>query len=308
MEEFSIIEHLIKDFPLAKIKLENGDDAAVFYSDQNLVCSVDMYQEGVHFRFDYSDYSIVGSKVIEASFSDIVAMGAVPRFALVSIALPRNFPLENTRAIYHGVYQSLTRLGASLIGGDTISSNSDLVTLNITTLGERSDTVKCSRNAARTGDLIYLSSCTGLSAAGLKALQLKASPYKALIAKHTSPHCRSDLVTRLSVIANGMIDISDGLSSELWHIANASKLCLKIDYDRLPIHSELQAFCDEYKLDLKDFVLNGGEDYELLYTVAGEYSRDVPGYMIGEVVEGSGVRIVSEYGEHELPAGGWSHF
>jgi thiamine-monophosphate kinase len=309
--EFELIKLLTKDCyntPDARVALALGDDASVMkIGDKFLALSVDSFVDQGHFSWDYFSPEDIGQRVIEASFSDIVAVGAKPAWCWISIAIPDGLSVSRLEGIYNGVNLSLKRLGASLQGGETVKIEGKL-TISITATGliESENQIK-KRSSAKVGDKLFISGELGLSKAGLYAFQNKIAGYQSFKDVHLRPKCRIDLLDQFSAV-NAMIDISDGLASEANHIAKQSKVAIKIDANLLPISEELRIFCNQYSLDPYDLILNGGEDFELLFTSSNENYYKDKAILIGEVLSGTGVTLLKDDKVVELDSSGYNHF
>ena len=270
-KEFECINKISRSLP----SLGLGDDCAIIAGKgKKLVISTDYFVEGVHFDTAYFKLEQIGERCSEAAISDIAAMGARPLYLLLSLSVPKTYLIQK---LVKGIKTSLDRNKIKLIGGDTTKSNT--MFLNITVIGETSKPIK--RNGAKPGDLIYITSYTGLSAAGLYAINNDIKGFNILKKTHKLQTAKIKEGLRLNSIATAMIDISDGLASELYHLAYASKCDMIIE--QLPIHKELITLCKKAKLDPIDFVLYGGEDYELLYTIDPRFKDKAIGIKIGLV-------------------------
>jgi len=255
-KEFDCINKIIKKLPTHNI----GDDCAVLeFGGENLLVSVDTFSDKVH--FDTKSFSLkeIGERCSEAAISDIAAMGGKPLYITISLAVPNNKIISG---LTDGIKKSVNRHKVLIVGGDTTYSK--ILSISITVLGICNDPTY--RHGARPGDTVYITGYTGLSAAGLYALKKNLKGSKTLKKKHKKPTARIKQGQALAKQATAMIDISDGLASELYHIAFQSKV--NIEITKIPIHPILKIFCKEQKLDPKIFVLYGGEDYELLLTGA----------------------------------------
>ena len=309
-----------------------GDDAAVFTSppDRNVVISADLLLEDVDFRLDTTRPDLLGHKALSVSLSDIAAMGARPRWSLLSIAVTEPvWQSDFLDQFYEGYLQLADRLGVKLIGGD-LSRTDAKIAVDSVVLGESKNGHEILRSGARPGDQIYVTGFLGDAAAGLRLLERGAR-----IHKNSTGHREANSVDHLLLrqlqpeprvgwgillgeqqLATAMIDISDGLSSDLNHMCDESGVGAVVEASRLPIDSVVREICGRRALDPLMLALHGGEDYELLFTVAPENVSRLPKRVdgvsvtrIGEIKEAAeGVRISEGAKVWKLEPGGWEHF
>ncbi|MBN2611111.1 MAG: thiamine-phosphate kinase [Bacteroidales bacterium] len=329
--EFGLIKMLTE-----KITLKNpgslvgvGDDAAVLdYPDKQVVVTTDLLTEGIHFDLVYTPLKHLGYKAAVINFSDLFAMNALPRQMLISIALSAKFTTQMIAELYEGIYLACERYGVDLVGGDTSSSVTGL-TISITAIGEAVKDEIVYRNGAKVNDLICVSGNLGSAYMGLQLLerekkifgstgqQPEMDEYGYILERHLKPEPRGDIVQllrELNIKPTSMIDISDGLSSELLHICTASKKGCLVYASKIPIDPETEKMGKEINIDGLVAALNGGEDYELLFTVplsAFEIIGKRPEIsIIGHIVdESEGKRLVTQTGSLvDLKAQGWKAF
>jgi len=281
-----------------------GDDAAIFKPTpgHELVFTTDMLIEGRHFDFKFITPGQLGAKTMAVNISDCAAMGAKPTVAVVSIGLPKDYPMANVEAFYEGLKGWGESYGAQIVGG------------------------ALRRSGAKAGDALFVTGTLGDSAAGLHSLQHPSAKTKEivplLIKHHLMPLPRFNVGRVLSTkrLATSAIDVSDGLSSEIHHLCDESKVGAEIHEEALPLSPSLLAYCEAEKLNALDFVLNGGEDYELLFTVPLTYISQVvqkvpgetgtPVKSIGRMVPAAkGITLITRKGERlPLKAKGFDHF
>ncbi len=327
--EFGLIEYLTKN-----IKLKNkssiygvGDDAAVINTKLYQVVTTDLLVEGIHFDLMYTPLKHLGYKSVIANISDIYAMNAKPKQITVSIAISSKFSLENVNDLYSGIYLACERYGVDVIGGDTSSSVTGLL-ISITAIGEVENKNKIVyRNGAKTNDLICVSGDLGAAYMGLQLLEREKKVfietgtqqpdldgYDYVLERFLKPEARKEIIEildDLKIIPTSMIDISDGLSSELMHICTQSKLGCNIYADKIPIDLTTINIAEKFNIESMIPVLNGGEDYELLFTVSiadFEKIKDRKEIkIIGNITEESnGRNIVTDDGTAiKLQAQGW---
>lgn len=293
--EFEFIDGIRRTFPVPDGITGIGDDCAVIPQTDGweTLVSTDMLVEGVHFLLeDISPYQL-GWKSAAVNFSDIAAMGGTPSGSFLAIAVPCTTGAGWLEEFLHGYRDISGEYGFPLLGGDT-SSSPDRVSICVTVLGKAPAGTSLKRSSARPGDLICVTGFTGDSAAGLDAV-LKGRPREGevpyLIDRHYLPHPR--IAEGMSLArtdgVHAMMDISDGIGSDIRHIMEESGVGAEIDVDRLPLSDELRAYCRRFGADPLDFALNGGEDYELLFTASPQASIDVPHTVIGQITENRGL-------------------
>lgn len=292
----------------SSVLIPNGDDAAVFEVGGKLIAvSTDAFVEGIHFSFEFSKPNQVGAKVIEASLSDIVAVGGKPNFVLISLCTPKETDISLLDSLYEGVYAACKRCNSVLLGGD-LTASPNKITISITAIGEVvSKKNLCPRSGAKPDDLIFVTGPLGTSHAGFRALEKNISGFEEIKTAHQSPKCRVDIIDKIAPIATSMIDISDGLSSEISHIAAASN-CGAVIYEReIPILPEVKQVAALLNENPYDYAWSGGEDYELLYTVPEGHAAQAVGTKIG-VVTGEEVLVERSDKREKIIATGFDHY
>ncbi len=328
--EFGLIDHIAKH-----VKLQNasslagiGDDAAVISTDgKRLLVSTDMLVEGIHFDLSYVPLKHLGYKSIVVNLSDICAMNATPSQVTVSIALSNRFPLEAIEELYSGMLLACEKYKVDLVGGDTTTSPSGLM-ISVTAIGFAEEQDVVLRSTAKPTDLICVSGDLGAAYLGLQILEREKRIFKEnpniqpdlsghdyIIERQLKPEARTDITDMLQiegVTPTAMIDISDGLSSELLHICTRSKVGCRVYTERIPIDSATGIAAEGLNLDVLTCALNGGEDYELLFTVDikdHDRIRDNPAmHIIGHVTAAAeGMNLVSGDQLIPLKAQGWKH-
>lgn len=328
--EFGLIEHLTK-----QIKLTNpssikgvGDDAAVIDPDgKMMLTSTDMLVEGVHFDLAYVPLKHLGYKAAVVNFSDIFAMNGTPTQLFVSLAASNRFPVEAIEEIYSGIYLACQIYNVDLVGGDTTASQSGLI-LGMTVSGLANKDEILYRSGAKPTDLIVVSGDLGAAYMGLQVLEREKQVYLVnpnmqpelqghdyVLERQLKPEARKDIKSTLEgleIKPSSMIDISDGLSSDLLHICKQSNVGCRIYEERLPIDPTVYNLCEEFSMNTTTVVLNGGEDYELLFTIPIEDHEKVkhnPNLtVIGHITEPKqGRYLVTRADEAvELTASGWN--
>jgi thiamine-monophosphate kinase len=303
-----------------------GDDAAIFKPTKGseMVFTTDMLVEGRHFDFKWISPWQLGAKTMAVNVSDCAAMGAKPTVAVVSLGVPKDFPVKDLEAFYDGMKGWAESYGAQIVGGDTVGSDQFIV--NVALVGEVEAGRALKRSGAKAGDALFVTGTLGDSAAGLYSLQQPSEKEKHaaahLVKRHLTPTPRFNVGRALvsKKLASSAIDISDGLSSEIHHLCEESGVGAEIHEEALPVSPSLQLYCQAHGLDPLDFVLNGGEDYELLFTVPlariPETVRTLPGETgvavksIGRMVpKAKGITFISRKGQRTpLKAKGFDHF
>lgn len=328
--EFALIDHLTKHFD---IKQEStiksiGDDAAVLdFKNKKVVVSTDLLVEGVHFDLGYAPLKHLGYKAVVVNVSDICAMNATATQITVSIAISNRFPLEALEELFEGIRLAANFYNVDVIGGDTTSSTSGLI-ISITAIGEANSEDLVYRDGAQDTDLLVVTGDLGAAYMGLQVLEREKQvflvnpnnqpdleDYTYLIERQLKPEARKDikeLLEKLEVKPTSMIDISDGLSSEIFHLTKSSKVGCNVYEEKLPLDPQFINVCEEFNLDSTTLAINGGEDYELLFTVKmNDYDKIKANphlTVIGHIVpEGEGVHIITrENTKIPLKARGWS--
>lgn len=330
--EFGLIEHLTKDFSLTNANSVKGvgDDAAVIDAgDDNIIISTDMLVENIHFDLMYAPLKHVGYKAVVVNLSDIYAMNAIPQQITVSIAFSNRFSVEAISELYKGIQQACEVYNVDLVGGDTTSSIQGLY-ISITAIGRVPKTKVVYRNTAQVNDAICVTGNLGAAYLGLQLLEREKQVYLAnpnmqptfddqteLVQKVLLPEARKDIIeqlAKLEITPTAMMDISDGLSSELFHISKQSNVGAMIYEEQLPITEQTYNQAVEFEIDPLNVALSGGDEYELLFTVHQDDLEQVIAipdvHHIGNVKpKSSGINITTKGGNiHELKALGWKHF
>lgn len=330
--EFGLIEHLTKNVELqqASTILGIGDDGAVIdHFGKQTVISSDLLVEGIHFDLTYTPLRHLGYKSVVVNLSDIYAMNAQPTHVTVNIAFSNRFSVEALQELYEGILTACNKYGVDLIGGDTSSSNKGLL-ISVTAVGEVAPDQFVKRSTAQKGDLICVSGYLGGAFLGLTLLEREKRIYLEnpqvqpdledeafIVGRLLKPEARKDIIQYLEeqqIRPTAMMDISDGLSSEVLHICKQSQLGCRIYEEKLPIHEDARKAAFKFGLDPTVCALNGGEDYELIFTVRQEdYEKltlqeeiSVVGYM-ADLEEGH--KIISKGGNtFDITAQGWKAF
>jgi thiamine-monophosphate kinase len=321
--EFGLIERIGRTAArdAKRVLVGIGDDAAALAlaPASTLLATTDMLLEGVHFDLGTTDLSSLGWKSAAVNLSDIAAMGGTPRFCLTSLGLPASLTAEGVAELYRGLNACLKRYRTALAGGDTCRSRTGLV-ISITLLGEAAKGRAVTRSGARPGDLLFVTGTLGDSAAGLELLRARGKGQgargreeeKKLIERHLRPMPRVSEGMLLAGVASAMIDVSDGLSSDLAHLCEQSGVGAEVLADRVPLSKELRSVRG-FTRPAAEYALSGGEDYELLFTVPRAKlgrlrSLRIKATEIGSITRGRTVMLVEVGRKRPLPPSGYDHF
>ncbi len=330
--EFGLIDRLTKEFPLKNESTRKGvgDDAAILrYGDKDVLVTTDLLLEGIHFDLRYVPLKHLGYKAAIVNFSDVYAMNGTPRQITVSLGVSSRFTVEHLEQLYSGIRLACELYGVDLVGGDTSASVTGLV-ISITCLGEGRPEDVVTRTGAKPTDIICVSGDLGAAfmglqllerenavAAGQKDFQPDFAGKEYILERQLKPEARRDIVEALrkeGIKPTSMIDVSDGLSSELLHICKDSGVGCRVYEDRIPIDYQTALMAEEFNMNLVTAAMNGGEDYELLFTVPitdNEKIEKMKGVtMIGYVTEPQlGAALVTrDGGELPIKAQGWNAF
>jgi len=330
--EFGLIDRLTKNIKLQQSSTHKGvgDDAAVIVPDNDqMLVSSDMMLEGIHFDLTYTPLKHLGYKAVAVNISDIAAMNGTCSQITVSIGLSNKFSLEAVEELYEGIHQACAHYGCDLVGGDTTSSGTGLV-ISVTAIGSVASDKLATRSEAKINDLICVSGDLGAAYVGLQILerekqvflsdsemQPQLETYEYIVGRQLKAEARTDVVQWFydsGIVPTAMIDISDGLASDLLHICKQSGVGARIYEDKLPIDAATKDAALELKLNPTTVALNGGEDYELLFTVRQEHHAKVDDQqgitIIGHIIDASqGAEMSLAQGELvTIEAQGWRHF
>ena len=305
----SIKEKLDKTQGLSDTITGIGDDCAVYRISQDRygLFSTDVSIENQHFNLKYTSLFNVGYRAMTANISDIYSMGGKPVLALITIGVPKKITPEMISELYDGIATCAVRHKTYIAGGDT--SLSETLVVNISIYGESSNPIY--RTGAKVGDKIYLTGNTGLSKLGLLALQKKfnATNFKKSIAKHLKPEPRGDIINNIleKYAPTSMIDISDGLLSDLGHVCKMSSCGFELNLNKIPVESEVKKFCDDKKIKTLDYTLYSGEEFELIFTSSKEIIGDNSITYIGDIIP-YGYEVVAGDEKALITTEGFDHF
>ena len=326
--EFGLIKHLTKDFQTQQTSTQKaiGDDAAVLnFGNKRTLVTTDLLLEGIHFNLEYVPLKHLGYKAAVVNFSDIYAMNGKPTQITVSLGISQRFSVEDLEQLYAGIKLACERYGVDLVGGDTCASMTGL-TISITCLGEAYDSDIVYRNGAQVNDLICVTGNLGTAYMGLQLLERErivmntdknATPAfegrEYLLERQLKPEARKDIIEQLhkaGIKPTAMMDISDGIASDLKHIIKASGVGAIIDLDTLPFSPELVSVCNEQEWDIHELATSGGEDFELLFTGPKGLEKELclPLYPIGQIVPGSDLTWRLDHKPLSRNFKGYKHF
>ena len=328
--EFKLIEHLTNHFDIGQNSTVKGigDDGAVLnYGEKQVVVSTDLLVEGVHFDLSYMPLKHLGYKAVVVNLSDICAMNAIPTQITVSIAVSNRFSVEALEELYAGISTAAKMYKVDVVGGDTTSSTSGLI-ISVTALGAVDKEQTVLRSGAQPNDLLVVTGDIGGAYMGLQVLErekevFKVNPnnqpdlsmYSYIIERQLKPEARKDIVElleKLEVKPTSMIDISDGLSSEVLHLCKQSQVGADVYENKIPLDPQVIATCEEFNIDSTTIALNGGEDYELLMTIAQEDYPKIKGNpnltVIGHMTAAENRSHLVTRAEERIPiiAKGWN--
>ncbi len=330
--EFGLIDHLTRHFTIKHPTTIKGvgDDAAVLrFKGEDAIVTTDLLVEGIHFDLGYMPLKHLGYKAVMVNLSDVYAMNAEATQITVSIAVSNRFPLEALEELYSGIALACELYQVDLVGGDTTSSNTGML-ISITAIGTAKKEEVVYRSGAKPNDLVVVTGDLGGAYLGLQVLkreqevfavnpenQPDLSPYAYLVERQLKPEARRDIIQlfkKLGVQPTSMIDISDGLSSEVLHLCKASNVGCFVYEDKIPLDPSVISTCEEFKLDSSLVALNGGEDYELLFTIDQKKFPKIKGNpnftVLGHVTEKEeGAYLISRNNSKiPLTAQGWNAF
>ena len=328
--EFGLIRRLTEKFPIINSSTLKGvgDDAAVLdYGSKQLLVTTDLLLEGVHFDLVYVPLKHLGYKAAVVNFSDIYAMNGKPKQITVSLGVSKRFSVEDLEQIYDGLSLACQNYGVDLVGGDTSASLTGL-TISITCIGEADKDRIVYRNGAKPTDLVCVSGDLGSAYMGLQLLEREKIAFSGnenvqpdfdgkdyILQRQLKPEARKDIIETLEkagILPTSMMDISDGLSSELMHICSQSDAGCRIYEDKIPVSYQAVVMAEELNMSIVTAALNGGEDYELLFTVSlNDYEKLIPleGInIVGHITKPEfGMNLVGREGEEiQLQAQGWN--
>jgi len=305
--EFELIKRITRQ-PISKQIIKGiGDDAAVLkFGNKYLLFTTDTMVDGDHFSLNYFTPQQIGKKAVEVNVSDIGAMGGEPKFFLVSLVIPKIFDVEIIENIYKGMRDACAKYNIEIIGGNITHGNQLII--DICMIGEALKQNLKFRSNAKPGDIILVSGDLGSSTAGLNLFLKNVNNFDEVKRKHTEPEAKFYKVKSFLKYINAMIDVSDGLASEVTRICEQSNTGAIIYADCIPIKPITKKAAQACEGDALNFALYGGEDFELVYTVSKENLDMVKGIVVGEITEKKGIRLLKDGKEQMLDGHGYDHF
>jgi thiamine-monophosphate kinase len=305
--EFGLIDRITRKPKRKNILVGIGDDAAVFKKEKDLqVLTTDCLVEGDHFRREWFTPIQIGMKAIEINVSDIAAMGAIPKYVLVSMALPNNLDVEFVDGIYDGMWKTCDKYRIEIIGGNM--THCENIVISITLTGEVDKKNLSLRSGAKPGDFIFVSGHLGNGRAGLRIFQEGFEGFDRVRKSYLEPEAQIKTALDISPYVSSMIDVSDGLAPEVKHICTQSKCGAKIYKEKVPISEEVRAVAKRLGEDEYDYALFGGEDFELVYTVSNDKLEKVKGFLVGEIVKNKKISLYFKGEEIPIVDKGYDHF
>lgn len=329
--EFGLIDHIAEHFPstLGSTFLGIGDDAAIIkLGSKYMAISTDMMVEGVHFDLTYTPLKHLGYKAITSNLSDICAMNGIPTQVTVSVAFSNRFSLEAIEELYEGIRLACEKYQVDLIGGDTSTSHSGLV-ISVTAVGEVSSNKITKRSGAKPGDLLILTGDIGGAYMGLqilerekrvflehKQMQPDLEPFDYIVGRQLKPEARLDIIKileELEIVPTSMMDVSDGVASELHHLGKASGVGFEVYEEKIPLDQQTLDTALTFNLNPSIAALNGGEDYELLFTMDQKHYDKLKNHLdfsiIGHATESAGKYLLNTRAGNsfDIKAQGWNH-
>lgn len=305
--EFGLIDLISKKTKDKYVLVGIGDDAAVIKTTKGLqVLTTDCLVEGDHFRKEWFTPNQIGMKAIEINVSDVAAMGAVPRFALISLGLPKDLEVDFVEEMYQGMWKTCSKYNIEIIGGNM--THSQQIFISVTLTGDVDKKNLCLRSSAKPDDYIFVSGHLGNARAGLRLFQENIKGFENVNKFYLKPKAQLKIALKLAPYVNSMIDISDGLASDIKHICEQSRCGAIIYKDKIPIKNEVRQIAKTLGEDEYNYALFGGEDFQLVYTVSKNNLNKVDGFLIGEITKDKKIKLVSNTGENLIKEKGYDHF
>ena len=304
--EFGLIDRISKKPNDKNIVVGIGDDAAVINAKGLQVLTTDCLVEGDHFRTDWFTAKQIGMKAIEINVSDIAAMGAIPKYVLVSLALPKDLDVKFVDELYDGMWKTCDKYNIEIIGGNM--THCQQIVLSITLTGEVNQSNICTRNGAKPDDFILVSGYLGNGRAGLRLFQKNLKEFEQVKKSYLEPMAQLESALKVAPYVNSMEDISDGLASEIKHICDESKCGAIIYKDKIPISDQVRGIANKLREDESDYALYGGEDFELVFTIPKDKLDKVNGFLVGEITKNNAIRLSSNGKKKIINEKGYDHF
>jgi thiamine-monophosphate kinase len=304
--EFGLIDRITKNPKNKDILVGIGDDGAVVKTKGLQVLTTDCLVEGDHFRTDWFTPEQIGMKAIEINVSDIAAMGAVPKYVLVSLALPKDLDVEFVEDLYKGMWKVCDKYNIEIIGGNMTHCNQ--IVISITVTGDVDKRYLCLRSGAKPNDFILVTGQIGNGRAGLRLQQENLNGFEQVKKRYLEPKANYDKALEIAPFVSSMEDISDGLASEIEHICDESKCGAIIYKDKIPITDQVREIAQELNEDEYDYALYGGEDFEMVFTVSKDNLDKVNGILVGEITKNRVIKLFTDGKEKIISGKGYDHF
>jgi len=304
--EFGLINRISKKSKDKDVIVGIGDDAAVIKTKGLQVLTTDCLVEGDHFRRDWFTPEQIGMKAIEINVSDVAAMGAIPKYVLVSLALPADVEVEFVEKMYEGMWKICDKYKVDIIGGNMTHSNQIMISITLTGIVDKKN--MSLRSGAKPGDYVMVSGYLGNGRAGLRLFQERITGFKKIKQLYLEPKAKLDYALKVASFVNSMIDISDGLAPEVKHICDESKCGAIIHKEKIPIFDEVRKVAKILDEDEYRYALFGGEDFELVYTVSKENITKVQGFIVGEITKNKEIFLSSGDKKEKIEKSGYDHF
>ena len=304
--EFGLIKRITRPVKDKNVLVGIGDDAAVIKTSGLQVLTTDTLVEGDHFTKEWFTPKQIGMKAIEINVSDVASMGAIPKYALVSLILPINEEVEYIEAIYKGMRHSCKKYQTEIIGGNI--THGDKLSISITLIGEVKKENLCLRSGAKPGDFIFVTGYLGNGRAGLRLFQKGLRNFLNIKKHYLEPKAKLKESLKNAPYCNAMQDILDGLASEIKHICEQSKVGAVIYKENIPILEDVREVAARFNESEYDYALYGGEDFELVFTCEEKNLQHIAGLLVGEITKKKGIRLYENGKEHPLTKEGYDHF
>jgi len=304
--EFGLIKRITKKVNDKNVLVGIGDDAAVIKASKLQVLTTDTLIEDDHFKKSWFTAQQIGMKAIEINVSDVASMGAIPKYALVSLILPNNEDVEFIEDMYKGMWKICKKYKMYIIGGNI--THGPKTTVSITLIGELKKSNLSLRSQAKAGDFICVTGRIGNGKAGLRLFQENIKGFQKTRTLYLEPKAQLKIALKNAPYVNAMEDISDGLASEVKHICDQSKVGAVIYKSNIPISNEVIRIARKLKENPYEYALFGGEDFQIVFTVEEKNLSKVRGFLVGEITKKKGVRIYTKGKEHIIKKQGYDHF
>ncbi len=304
--EFGLIDRITKKPKNKDILVGIGDDAAIVKTRGLQVLTTDCLVESDHFRTEWFTPKQIGMKAIEINVSDIAAMGAVPKYVLVSLAIPKDLNVEFVEDLYKGMWKVCDKYNIEIVGGNMTHCNQ--IVISITVIGEVVKRNLCLRSGAKPSDFILVTGQIGNGRAGLRLHQENLKGFEHVKKRYLEPKANLDKALDIAPFVSSMEDISDGLASEIKHICDESRCGAIIYKDKIPISEQVREIAQKLNEDEYDYALYGGEDFQMVFTVSKDNLDKINGLLVGEITEKRGIKLFTDGKVKIISGKGYDHF